>query len=192
MLFRKYSYLCNKTDIIMAKWQNFFLQKMGTDTHGAAFPTCESVAAWGVFCKSIPFKLFEKVKEPANRSWHDEDGDDEYVPADGLRLEAYTMEVEFGCKLLTGSRETAAYGTSVSDVRARVGAFLNYLRQSGMMMLYSSYTRIGRKNVRLESVRDDAKWKSENGEEWLIFKVSLKVNDPSTDITYRNGGLVEA
>lgn len=157
----------------MEKWRNFFLQQMGTDTGGSPHAVYESVAAWGVWCKSIPFKIFDKVKAPAKRTWYDEHGDDEYIPSEGLYLEAYTMKVEFGCKKMAG----------VNDVRERVGAFLGYLRESGMMKMYCSYTRIGRQNVRLDSVGDGATWKNEEGQEFLIFDVTFKVNDPVTDIT---------
>ena len=153
----------------MERWQNFYLQSM----NGSDQSVYESTNKWGVWCKDIPFKIFDKVKAPAKRTWNDEDGDDEYIPSDGLFLEAYTMEVEFGCKKTS----------TITDVREKVGAFLEYLRVSGQMKMYSSYTRIGRQNVRLESVSDNAKWKSNDNVEFLIFKVVFKVNDPKTDIT---------
>lgn len=165
----------------MADWQNFYLQKMGMDGNNQPYAVCESVGTWGVFCKSIPFKLAEKAKEPAKRTWYDEHGDDEYISSDGLFMEAYTMEVEFGCKLI-GSSKATTYGIAVDDVRAKVALFISYLRESGMMKLYSKYTGIGRQDVRLDSIKDDAKWKNEDGEQWLIFKVSFKVNDPVTDV----------
>lgn len=167
----------------MAAWQNFYLQRMGTDGTGETYPMYESVARWGVWCKDIPFKIFEKVKEPAKRTWNDEHGDDEYISPGGLWLEAYEMEVEFGCKKMTTTvgGEEVAY---VNDVRKAVGDFLEYLRQSGMMKLYSSWTRTGRQEVRLVSVSDDAHWEpSDNGgQEFLVFKVRFKVNDPKTDV----------
>ena len=159
----------------MEKWQNFFLQKMGSGSN----PTKESVGSWGVYCKEIPFKIFDKVKAPPKRSWYDEHGDDEYISSNGLYLEAYTMKVEFGCKNTS----------TINDVRVKVGEFLEYLRSSGHMMMYSSYTRIGRQNVRLESVSDNAKWKSEEEGEFLIFEVTLNVADPKTDIKMTNGAL---
>ena len=61
----------------MEDWKNFFLQRMGKDENDSDYPVCESVNKWGIFCKDIPFKMFEKVKDPAKRSWYDEDGDDE-------------------------------------------------------------------------------------------------------------------
>lgn len=165
----------------MSRWQNFFLQRMGTDEESQPYPVYESVSHFGIFCKEIPFKLFGNVKEPAKQSWYDEDGDDEYISDEGLRLESYSMKVEFGCKKVAGN-DIAKYGTAVDDVRNKVGTFLNYLKL-GQFKLYSSYTRIGRQNVRLESVSDSAKWKSDNNTEYLIFEVTFKVNDPSTDIT---------
>lgn len=156
----------------MGKWNNFFLQRMGGD-----YSVCESVATWGIWCKTIPFKIMDKVKDPAKRTWYDEHGDDEYISSDGLFLEAYTMKVEFGCKKVNSSK------ASVADVRQKVGTFLEYLRTAGMMKLYSSYTRIGRQEVRLESVSDNAKWVSDENGEFLIFEVTFKVNDPVTDVT---------
>lgn len=180
-MWRKSTIWDNKRERLMEKWQNFFLQLMGTDTEGQSYPVCESVSTWGIFCKKIPFVIFNKVKDPAKRSWNDEDGDDEYIPEGGLKLEAYTMKVEFGCKKLD-SRDATKYGTnSLSDVRERVGTFLNHLK-SGQFKLYSSYTRIGRQNVRLDAVSDNVKWKSDENGEYLIFEVTLKVNDPVTDV----------
>lgn len=161
----------------MGKWNNFFLQRMGVGPNNDPYPVCESVSTWGIFCKTIPFKLFDKVKDPAKRSWHDEHGDDEYIPSTGLFLEAYTMKVELACK--KGSDSMA----SVDNVRTNIGNFLTYLRQSGLLKLYSSHTRIGRQNVRLESVSDNGKWVNEDDAEFLIFEVTFKVNDPVTDIT---------
>lgn len=173
----------------MANWQNFYLQRMGTDGVGDTYPVYESVARWGVWCKDIPFKLFDSVKEPAKRSWNDEHGDDEYISATGLWLEAYEMTVEFGCKLLSapvGEEETAV----VSDVRVAVKSFLDYLRSAGMMKMYSKHTRIGRQNVRLVSVSDDAHFERDyqGGVEFVVFKVTFKVNDPVTNIKRVDSG----
>lgn len=157
------------------------MQRMGSDSNGRAYPVCESVATWGIWCKEIPFKLFEKVKEPAKRSWYDENGDDEYISSEGLMLEAYTMKVEFGCKIKS----------DVSDVRINIGAFLDYLRKSGMMRMYSTYTRVGRKNVRLSNVGDKVWHNDQDGDEFFIFEVEFKVNDPVTDVELVYGELNE-
>lgn len=150
---------------------------MGVDGNGTPYPVCESVATWGIWCKNIPFKLMDKVKEPAKRVWNDEHGDDEYISSEGLFLESYTMKVEVGCKKIDDE---------IDDVRANVGNFIDWLRTAGMINIYSSHTRIGRQYVRLEQIDDKATWKSENGEEYLIFSVTFKVNDPVTNVVLSN------
>jgi hypothetical protein len=164
----------------MENWQNFFLQKATIDVSSTE-PCYESVSTWGVWCSEIPFKLIGEVRAPAKRTWPDEHGDDEYIPDEGLYLESYTMDVKLGCKK-TGT---------VSDVRENVGNFLTYLRTSGHLRLYSTYTRIGRQGVRLESVSDDAVWRSYDGEEFLVFTVTLRVVDPVTDITLGDMGITD-
>lgn len=162
----------------MADWRNFYIKKMGTGN-----PTKESVLDFGIWCKTIPFKIMEKVKQPPSRSWNDEHGTDEFIPEGGLMLDAYTMKVEFGCKKMKQLHDGSTNIPAVTDVRSKVATFIEFLRTSGMMMLYSSYTGIGRQNVRLDSIGDNAKWKNQGGEQWLIFEVVFKVNDPYTDIT---------
>ena len=162
----------------MADWRNFYIKKMGTGN-----PTKESVLDFGIWCKTIPFKIMEKVKQPPSRSWNDEHGTDEFIPSGGLMIDAYSMKVEFGCKKMKQLHDGSTNIPAVTDVRSKVATFIEFLRTSGMMMLYSSYTGIGRQNVRLESINDNAKWKNQGGEQWLIFEVVFKVNDPYTDIT---------
>ena len=179
----------------MASWQNFYLQKMGTE-NGALYPTYESVSEWGVWCKEFTWKLYGNVKEPAVRSWNDEHGTDEYIGADGLWLDAYDLEVEFGCKAMSNDVK------EVNNVRVAVSHFLEYLRSSGMLMLFSSWSRVGRQYVRFKGVSDDATWEPDminklddenradenTTTEFLVFKVTFKVNDPKTDITLHMSG----
>lgn len=165
----------------MANWQNFYLQKMSSTSE----PVYESVNRWGVFCKEIPFALAGDMKKPAKNEWYDEHGDDEYIADGGLYMEAYTMEVEFGCQVLeTGNR----FNVIVEDVRANVASFLQYLRTSGMMKMYSSYTGVGRQSVRLDSY-NDGEWINDNGITMLVFKIKFKVNDPVTEMVLSANGM---
>ena len=173
----------------MADWRNFYLQKMGM-TSGNPYPLKESVSSWGVWCSEIPFVIYGKTKDIAKRTWPDEHGDDEYIPSGGACLEAYTMKVKFGCKKMNTMADGNTSISAVSDVRKNVGKFLEYLRSSGMMMMYSSHTRIGRQYVRLQDVSENAKWKSKDGQEFLVFEVTFKVNDPMTDVKIVNNHLV--
>lgn len=110
------------------------------------------------------------VKDVAKRDWHDEDGDDEFVPEE-QKYKAYEMEVSFGYK---GDMNTA---------NAKLKALKDYLN-GGTMKVYDSYNRIGRQGVRFEEISNDAELvRDETDGDILIIKVRLKVNDPVTDIT---------
>lgn len=87
---------------------------------------------WGIYVKSIPFKIFPEIKELAFRNWLDENGDDEYIPAQPV-FKAYEMDCEF---VFIGSHGTA---------NERIRSFLEYLSNGGEFIIYDSYTQIGRK-----------------------------------------------
>lgn len=134
-------------------------------------PVLETIEDFGFYCMDIPFTVIEKAKEPAVRSWKDEDGDDEYIPASGLRASSYEMSIKFGFK---GDKFAATHA---------LGLFLAYLRGGGMMKMYCDYTRIGRRHVRFVSIADDATLVRDDSGDLLVVKITFKVNDPVTDIT---------
>lgn len=130
----------------------------------------ETIEDFGMYCMDIPFKMVDKAKEPAKRTWYDEDGDDEYIPSSGLRSEAYEMTVKFGFK---GDKFAAT---------SALGLFLTYLRQAGLMKMYCDYTLVGRQHVRFVSISDDAELVRDETGDVLVIKITFKVNDPITDI----------
>lgn len=141
---------------------------MQRETAGAA--VTDTISAFGMYCMDIPFMMATKAKEPSKREWKDEDGDDEYIPVEGLKMSAYEMSVKFGMK---GNKDTA---------NKNLKAFLDYLR-GGTMKLYCDYTKIGRQNVRFVSIGEDATLVRDANGDLLITKITFKVNDPVTDIT---------
>ena len=145
-------------------YKPFYIQ---TDSDTAAIDTASS---FGMVAKSNPYPLLPEPKDVYTNEWKDEDGDDEYIPAEGLKMSAYEMSVKFGMK---GDKGTA---------NKNLKAFLDYLR-GGTMKLYCDYTKIGRQNVRFVSIGEDATLARDAGGDLLIIKITFKVNDPVTDIT---------
>lgn len=135
----------------------------------------ETIADFGMYCMEFPFKIFSGVKAPTSRSWYDEEGDDEYIPDDGLRMEAYEIAVKFGYKGESGSAPKA------------VRDFLTFLRTAGLMKMYCEYGDIGRRNVRLKTVSDDAELIHDASGDLVVFKVTFKVNDPVSDVVLKIG-----
>ncbi|WP_333615542.1 hypothetical protein [Bacteroides pyogenes] len=135
----------------------------------------ETIADFDIYCSAMPFKLYAEAKEPSKREWQDEHGDDEYIPADGLKMKAYFMDVEFCCK-----------GDKFST-NEKINNFIKYV--TGMdgsgaeMKMYCTWTKIGRQRIRFDKLNDDAKLIRDDEEgDILIFKITFKVNDPITDI----------
>lgn len=131
---------------------------------------------FGCYVKSVPFNLFPKVKNIQTQKWNDENGDDEYMPAEP-RYEAYEMEVEF------------VYKGNYGDANYDILKFIETI-QGKWLKLYDSYTQIGRQMVRYVSLNDKAtlyRRKGTNdgslGKDYVTFKVKFKVNDPITNIT---------
>lgn len=148
----------------MSNYKPFLIQKLADKS-----PVRDS-KDWGIWIKSVPFKIFPDMKEIPSRDWLDEHGDEEYIPTQPY-YKAYEMECEF---VYIGAYESA---------NAQIRSFLTYLAENGMFKLYDTYSKIGRTNVRYMSYSNDALYRKEGNEDIVLFKVTLKINDPITEIT---------
>lgn len=152
----------------LMKYYKYYVQK---ETDGAAVK--ELGEDFGFYETESKFYGGNEVKDPPKREWLDEDGDDEFVPAE-QKYKAYDMEVKFGYK-----------GTMFS-ANAKLKVLQDYLN-GGTMKVYDSYNRIGRQNVRFEGISDDAELVRDTDGDILIITMKLKVNDPRTEITLSKG-----
>ena len=138
------------------------------DKSGAS--VVETIEDFGLYCVDIPFKPAGDVKDVVSRDWKDENGVDEYIPADGLKMSAYEIDVKFGYK---GDK----FGANTA-----VNSLVSYLLE-GYVSLYDTYTRIGRQHVRFVKLNDNAELVRDGDGDILIFSVTMKVCDPKTNIT---------
>ena len=137
-------------------------------------PVVDTFDNWGIVCKDFPFKLYGEAKELPSHDWKDEDGDDEYIPNE-LKIASYEVDVEF------------AYKGAIDSANTKIKGFLDYLTGRGgtgaELMVYDTYTKIGRQSVRFVSVEEDVFFRQTEYGDILVFVVTFKVNDPVTDIT---------
>lgn len=130
---------------------------------------------FGFYGMELPFKMTNEVKEPEANDWSDEDGDDEYLPEDGLKMKAFDVEVKLGYKGCKGS---------ANNMLQRLLDYLTGRDGSGVLMkMYSTYTKIGYNEVRFKSLSDDAELVRDDGGDILVIKMTFKVNDPVTKMT---------
>lgn len=135
----------------------------------------DTQASFNVVCKEFPFKALPEVKDPASRDWHDEDGEDIFVPSGGLKVKAYDMDVTF---LYVGTQ---------ANMASELNLFIKFIRgrNSGgasLLAVYDEYTQTGRRGVYVKEVSDDfLLYDDVNTEVVGEFKVKFRVTDPSHD-----------
>lgn len=141
-----------------------------------------------VIVKTHDYPMSLKVKEPYKNQWKDEHGDDEYIPQGGLKLEAFTFKMECVMFAKGGTLEAA-----IGDLKSGVTAFRNAILAAGMFKTFDSWTGWGFQQVRVQEFPTPT---SDDYGAWrdyarVVFSVTLKVNDPFTNMVLSNGQIVE-
>lgn len=148
------------------------------------FQTATDLAAWdtrtyGIVAQEQPFPDNYDVKDPYKNDWLDENGDEEYTASMHRKAFEYTMRLFI-----------QAYPDTTNDITA-IGV-LNSLRESfrnkivaGEFKIWDSWQERGFQGVRF--VKDDVEKRVVNDDTaWMVFSLTLKVNDPSTAVSYAN------
>lgn len=162
----------------IVNYQPFLIQKDEENAYAVDTTT------WGLVAKSNPFPLLPTPKEPYKNEWLDEEGNDEYVAE--MHYESFEFDVEFYIKTKGENSE--------ATLRSQIDGFFGHIK-SGNLLIYDSYTGLGRKDVRYAGYSEGSfKRKMDGSDKWsrAIFTITFKVNDPITRIVLRNGRLVEA
>lgn len=134
----------------------------------------DTYETYKIVCQEFPFKYLPESKDLAKRDWYDEDGEDVYVPTDGLKMKAYDLEVKF------------MYSGSKSDMHDKLRTFIDFLygKNSGgapFLAVYDEYTGIGLRGLYVSEVPNDLYDYSDIGDNGIaIFKVKFRVTDPVT------------
>ena len=148
---------------------------IGRGTHGY------NGRSWGkIYTNSIPFVMFSDTKDLYSNDWHDEHGLEEYADeTNGLMRKHYDMDVKW---IYKGSRDSA---------NTNIKGFLDYLSGADGLgvwfRLYCDWTKIGRRHVRLVKVDNDAEFVRKDNYDIVVFKTTLRVCDPVTEVTLSNG-----
>lgn len=142
---------------------------------------------YGAVVRVHEYPSSSKVKEPYKNQWKDEHGDDEYIPSEGLKVEAFTFKTE--CAMFA---EALSDDVAIAELKSRVEALKQNLR-SGAFKTYDAWTGYGFQNVRLE---DFPNVESANYGRWgqnkmrVFFTFTLKVNDPVTHMVLSGTNIV--
>lgn len=103
----------------------------------------DTIKNFDIFLKSAPFNYCTEVKDVPSNDWHDEDGEEEYIPTNNLKLKAFEITIEWAYK-----------GSDANEAIREFSDFL--LSQSPFEYMYDTYNNIKYRNVRLVKIHDDA------------------------------------
>lgn len=181
----------------MASYKKFLVQQQtynGT-TYTNVGDVIDTNTMFGVVCQSFPFKHLPESKDLAKREWFDENGDDVYMPSDGIKFKAYDVEATF---LYVGTEHAMAtnlkqfinflYGR-INIVNGSVVSTANATKNV-FLKIYDEYTKTGRERVYVIS-HDNSLYFFNDVSAGAIaqFKIKFHVCDPVTEINYQNGAL---
>jgi hypothetical protein len=162
----------------ISNYQPFYIM---TDADTAAI---DLKSQWGIIVKSNPDAALPKAKEPYKNEWLDEDGDDEY----NKEMHYEAMEISIGIYL---SCKGATQPESEAELRQVKREFFNKIR-NGEFKIYDSALQNGYRKVRYVSEKIERKIWHNAPRYTEISTITLKVNDPITQIKLANNQLVEA
>lgn len=142
-------------------------------------------------CQECPFKHLPETKDLPKREWYDEDGEDVYVPTDGLKMKAYDMEVKF---LYVGTEDAMADDLKgfIDFICGRTnvvnGSVVTVdVKKNVMLKVYDEYTDTGRQGVYVQSVDNELYFFNDVSVDAIAqFKVKFRVTDPVTEIVLDN------
>lgn len=136
----------------------------------------DTYEAFNVVCQEFPFKVLPETKELASRDWHDEDGEDVYIPPTGLRFKAYDLEVKF---LYTGTEDS---------MQSDLNRFIRFIygrnsNGSPMLAVYDEYTKTGRRGIYVMDIDNELLDYNDSDTDVLaVMKVKFRVTDPVTSL----------
>lgn len=171
----------------MAIYKKFLVQQQSYDgsTYTDIGSTVDTQARFKIACQEFPFKEMPEIKELPKRDWHDEDGEDVYIPSDGYRFKAYDLEATF------------IYVGTEKNIRNDIKNFIDFLygrkdyrgrEHSGGVVLavYDEYTETGRRGVIPTNVENTLYWNVDYDPDAIAtFKVKFRVTDPVTSVDLR-------
>lgn len=154
------------------KYKRLLIQQQGNESS-----VVDTLEEFNVVCQKFPFKQLPEVKDLPKRGWPDENGEDLYIPTNGLKFKAYDLDVKF---LYVGTEQT---------MQADITSFINYLygRNTGgspKLKIYDEYTKKGRQGVYVQEVDNELlDYNDVNSDVIALFKVKFRITNPVTDIT---------
>ncbi len=170
-------YYCNAMPYIptIRDYKPFYIE---AERDSSAWDT----TTYGMVAQTQPFPGVMEVKELYKNDWKDEHGDDEYVPY-SMKLKSFDYTIKFFVKTL------ATVGSSpIEKLNEQYNGFMDKLLH-GEFSIWDSWQERGYRKVRLSKVSIEERDVTDESA-WMLFSVTMKVNDPATQVYYSNNHIL--
>lgn len=145
--------------LLIKKEHSYETRNIDEDIH-----SCDE---WGIMPTELQSQIASEIKDLPENDWKDENGSDEYIP-DEVVWKPYEQKIGLVYK-----------GENPSE---DIGRFIEFLAYGGYFSLYDERTKIGRQKVRFVKYDPSADFIPLNRESVILFYITVKVNDPITNI----------
>lgn len=145
-------------------YKPFYIQ---TESDASAWDTRD----YGMIVQEQPFPDNYEVKEPYKNDWLDEDGDDEYTAIMPRKAFEHTIKLFI-------------QADTISQLNTLRESFRNKIK-SGSFKIWDSWQERGFASVRFVSDSVESRRITDDFAR-MIFSLTLKVNDPSTPVSFEN------
>ena len=149
----------------------------------------DTQSAYNVVCQEFPFKHLPETKDLPSRDWYDNDGEDVYIPTDGLKFKAYDLEAKF-LYVGYGYKRESVIVPKEDEMRQKIGSFIDFLygrneNGSPLLMVYDEYTKTGRRGIYVKDYDNELLAYDDRNDNVIgIFKVKFRVTDPVYNVAH--------
>ena len=131
--------------------------------------TTDIFATYEMRVVDFPTIIYGKPKNIATRTYFDQNGDYEHIPAT-LYYESAEFTIRFAYK---GAKDSA---------NAKIATFLAYL-SGAELTIYSEFVKLGRQKCRVSDAVEPIRFYRDGKKDLQEFSVKFKTNDPNTNVT---------
>lgn len=183
----------------MANYKKFLVQQQthNGSSYGDLGDVVDTQATFGIVCQECPFKYLPESKDLPRRDWPDEHGEDVFIPSDGIKFQAYDMDVKFlyvgkESEMPVNLKRFMKFMYGHMNIINRSFVTGDNLSKNVTLKIFDEYTSIGRIGCIVKSVDDELYFFNDSNIDAIAqFKVKFRVTDPVTGVTLVNDKLNE-
>lgn len=158
-------------------YEPFYIQRDSDNT------ATNILSTYGVIVKDSGYPMGRKAKTPYMNDWKDRDGDDEWNEV--INYEAFSYELD--CAMFVRITQQVNEQTARQQLAAGVKSFEDFIK-NGEFKFWSGWHRFGFQRARIDEFYAPSSGNFAVVGDFVrvFFSFTIKVNDPTTAMTYNS------